>query len=160
LITALALVSLFGLINAVIMGAPRILYGLSRDGLFFDKAEQVSKGGTPVVALLLTTLAAIFLVLTGTFERLLSMAAFIYVAIYLTGFIAVFVLRKREPELPRPYKIWGYPWTTLIVIIGSILFLIAAVVTDTANSIYAMALIAVSYPVYLLKKKFSNPAKS
>ncbi len=83
------------------------------------------------------------------------MAAFIYVAIYLTGFIAVFVLRKREPELPRPYKIWGYPWTTLIVIIGSILFLIAAVVTDTANSIYAIVLIAVSYPVYLLTKKFN-----
>ncbi len=156
LITALALVSLFGLINAVIMGAPRILYGLSRDGLFLERADQVSKGGTPVVALLLTTLAAIFLVLTGTFERLLSMAAFIYVAIYLTGFIAVFILRKREPDLPRPYKAWGYPWTTLIVIIGSILFLIGAVATDTANSIYAMVLIAVSYPVYLLTKKFNT----
>ena len=45
------------------------------------------------------------------FERLLSMAAFLYVAIYLTGFVAVFVLRKRESDLPRPYKAWGYPWT-------------------------------------------------
>ncbi|MEO6333808.1 MAG: APC family permease [Pyrinomonadaceae bacterium] len=155
LVTALALVSLLGLINAVTMGAPRILYGLSRDGLFFQKGEQVSKSGTPVVALLLTTLAAIFLVLTGTFERLLSMAAFIYVAIYLTGFIAVFVLRKREPDLLRPYKAWGYPWTTLIVIVGSILFLIGAAVTDTVNSIYAILLIAVSYPVYMFTKKFN-----
>ena len=155
LVTALALVSLLGLINAVIMGAPRILYGLSRDGLFLEKGEQVSKSGTPVVALLLTTLAAIFLVLTGTFERLLSMAAFIYVAIYLTGFIAVFVLRKREPDLLRPYKAWGYPWTTLIVIVGSILFLIGAVVTDTTNSVYAIVLIAVSYPVYIFTKKFN-----
>ena len=154
LVTALALVSLFGLINAVIMGAPRILYGLSRDGLFISRAERVSKGGTPVVALLLTTLATIFLVVTGTFERLLSMAAFTYVAIYLSGFVAVFVLRKREPNMPRPYRAWGYPWTTLIVILGSILFLIGAVVSDTENSIYALLLIAVSFPIYLAAKKF------
>lgn len=156
LITALALVSLLGLINAVIMGAPRILYGLSRDGLFSSRGTRVSRGGTPVVALLLTTLAAILLVLSGTFERLLGMAAFLYVAIYMTGFAAVFVLRKREPELPRPYKAWGYPWTTLIVLIGSLAFLIGATINDTANSIYAVLLIALSYPIYLLTKKFSK----
>ena len=67
----------------------------------------------------------------------------------------MFVLRKREPELPRPYKAWGYPWTPAIVIIGSILFLIGGLITGTANSLYAIALISVSYPAYLLVKKFS-----
>jgi len=114
----------------------------------------VNRGGTPVVALLLTTMAAVLLVLSGTFERLLAMAAFIYVAIYITGFAALFVLRKREPELPRPFKAWGYPWTTLIVLTGSLLFLVGAILSDTANSIYAVLLIALSYPVYLLVKRF------
>ena len=134
LVTALALISLLGLINAVTMVGPRILYGLSRDGLVFSKCTQVSRGGTPVVALMFTTLAAILLVLSGTFERLLGMTAFLYVAMYSTGFAAVFVLRKREPELPRPFRAWGYPWTTLIVFIGSLVFLIGATTTDPANS--------------------------
>ena len=159
LITALALVSLLGLINAVSMGAPRIIYGLSRDGLFSSKGTRISRGGTPVVAVLLTSLAAILLVASGTFERLLGMAAFLYVAIYSTGFAAVFVLRKREPELPRPYRAWGYPWTTLIVLIGSLVFLIGAIISDTANSMYAALLTVLSYPIYLLIKKFSDRDK-
>ncbi|HYY57899.1 MAG TPA: APC family permease [Pyrinomonadaceae bacterium] len=156
LITALALLSLLGLINAVTMGGPRILFGLSRDRLFSSVGARVNRGGTPVVALFLTTLAAVILVISGTFERLLAMAAFLYVAIYITGFAALFVLRKREPELPRPFKAWGYPWTTLIVLAGSILFLVGAIVSDTANSIYAVLLIALSYPVYLLVKRFGD----
>ena len=152
LITALALLSLLGLINAVTMGGPRILFGLSRDHLFSLEGARVNRGGTPFVALFLTTLAAILLVATGTFERLLGMTAFLYVAIYTTGFASLFVLRKREPELPRPFRAWGYPWTTLTVLIGSLIFLVGALVSDTANSIYAVLLIAISYPVHLLVK--------
>lgn len=152
LITALALVSLLGLINAVTMGGPRILYGLSRDGMFSSKGAWVSRNGTPMAALFLTTLAAVLLVLSGTFERLLGMTAFLYVAIYTTGFAALFVLRKREPELPRPFRAWGYPWTTLIVLAGSLLFLGGAIYSDTLNSIYALLMIAISYPVHLLVK--------
>jgi APA family basic amino acid/polyamine antiporter len=156
LITALALLSLLGLINAVTMGGPRILYGLSRDGMFSSVGARVNRGGTPVVALFLTTMAAVVLVLSGTFERLLAMAAFLYVAIYITGFAALFVLRKREPELPRPFKAWGYPWTTLIVLAGSLLFLVGAIISDTANSIYAVLLIALSYPVHLLVRGYGD----
>jgi APA family basic amino acid/polyamine antiporter len=156
LITALALVSLLGLINAVTMGGPRILYGLSRDGMFSSKGAWVSRHGTPVAALFLTTLAAVLLVLTGTFERLLGMTAFLYVAIYTTGFAALFVLRKREPDLPRPFRAWGYPWTTLIVLAGSLLFLAGAILSDTANSIYAMLMIAVSYPMHLLVRNSAS----
>ncbi|MCA1817433.1 MAG: APC family permease [Acidobacteria bacterium] len=158
LVTALALISLLGILNVVIMAAPRILYGLSRDDLFSSKGAVVNRGGTPVVALLLSTLAAILLVVTGTFERILGMAAFLYVAIYTTGFAALFVLRKREPELPRPFRAWGYPWTTLIVLLGSLGFLVGAIISDTANSLYAALLIALSYPVYLLTKRFGKRA--
>ncbi len=156
LIMALALLSLLGLINAVTMGGPRILYGLSRDGLFTSKAAVVSRKGTPTVALMLTTAAAILLVATGTFERLLGMMAFIYVAIYTTGFASLFALRRREPELPRPFRAWGYPWTTLCVLVGSLAFLVGAILSDTTNSLYAVLLIAIGYPAHRLVKRVSN----
>jgi APA family basic amino acid/polyamine antiporter len=65
----------------------------------------------------------------------------------------VFVLRRREPERERPYRAWGYPWTTGIALIGSILFLAGAIASDTENSIYALLLLAVSYPVFWVIKR-------
>lgn len=152
-ITALSLVSLLSIINAVLLIATRIIFAISRDGLFTLKAAVVNVGGTPVVAMLLSSLAAILLVASGTFEKLLAMAAFFYVAIYAAGFAALFILRKREPELPRPFKVWGYPWTTFIVLVGSIAFLMGVVISDTTNSFYAVALILISFPIYLIRKK-------
>ena len=147
-ITVLALVSLAGLINASIMGAPRILYGLSRDKLFSPLVDRVNRGGTPTVALVLTSLASALLVLAGDFTILLGLAAFLYVSLYLVGIVCLFVLRRREPERPRPFKAWGHPWSTAIVLAGSIAFLVGALLNDTANSGWALLLICVSVPLF------------
>ena len=72
------------------------------------------------------------------------------------AFISVIVLRRREPDLPRPYRVWGYPWTTLIVIAGSIAFLAGAVAGDTKNSLWALGLLAISGPAYLIVKRFAH----
>jgi APA family basic amino acid/polyamine antiporter len=79
--------------------------------------------------------------------------AFFFVANYILSFISLFVLRRREPDKPRPYRAWGYPFTTALALIGSLLFLAGAVLADTANSLYALLLLAVSYPVFRLMKK-------
>ena len=71
---------------------------------------------------------------------------------YTLSFISVFVLRRREPGKERPYRAWGYPWTTGLALIGSVLFLAGAVASDTWNSVYALLLLAVSYPVFLVVK--------
>ena len=63
------------------------------------------------------------------------------------------MLRRREPEKPRPYRAWGYPVTPALALIGSFLFLGGAVAADTKNSVYALLLLAVSYPVYWLLKR-------
>ncbi|MFM8258816.1 MAG: APC family permease [Vulcanococcus sp.] len=142
LITAVALVALLGLINTVVMAAPRILYGLGRDGLLPALLAGVSSGGTPVPALLITAAAAALLVLAGSFERLLGMGAFLYVGLPLVGIAALLWLRRREPELPRPFQSWGYPLTPLLVAGVSLAFLLAALWSDTANSLLALALAA------------------
>ncbi|MFY8149214.1 MAG: APC family permease [Prochlorococcaceae cyanobacterium] len=148
LITVLALVSCLGLINAVIMAAPRVLYGLSRDGLGLPLLVRVNAGGTPVAALALTAAAAAALVLVADFAVLLGMAAFLYVLLYATGIASLVVLRWREPELPRPFRDWGYPLTALTVGLTSLAFLLGALWSDTRNSLLALGLILLSVPLH------------
>ena len=90
---------------------------------------------------------------------MLAVLAFFFVINYSISFLSVFVLRFKEPKTPRPYRAWGYPWTTGLALIGSIAFLVGAVVSDIKNSVYALVLLAVSYPVFLLLKWISKQGK-
>ena len=156
-IRVLAILSLLSTINAYTLTAPRILYAMSCDELFHHRASRVNKGGTPTITLLFSTIAATLFILSGTFNTVLAALAFFFVANYSMGYISVIVLRRREPELPRPYRAWGYPWTTLIVLLGSIAFLIGAVITDKQNSLWALGILAASYPLYLIVRFLAPP---
>jgi basic amino acid/polyamine antiporter, APA family len=158
LILIVSLVAAVSTINAVMLLMPRILFAMSRDGLLPRAVASVNPGGTPTTALLLGTLAAIALVLSGGFEKLVAMASFLFVTVYLSGFCALFVLRVREPDLPRPFKMWGYPWTNGGVLLASAAFLVASIVGDLKNALFTLILIALSYPIYhLLVKKNPRP---
>jgi APA family basic amino acid/polyamine antiporter len=151
-IRILMVVSLLSTINACHLMSSRVLFAMSKDGLFLRAGASVNRGGTPWFALLVSALAAVAFILTGTFERVLSLLAFFFVANYTVSFITVFVLRRREPDAPRPYRAWGYPFTTGLSLLGSVAFLIGAIVADRQNSLYALLLLMVSYPAYLLVK--------
>jgi APA family basic amino acid/polyamine antiporter len=155
-ITFLAVISVVSLLNSNIMSGPRIAFAMARDGLFFRRAADVNKGGTPWFALLLTVGLAMPFIYFGTFETLLAILSFLFILIYLSGFAALIVLRRREPDLERPYRAWGYPWTTTVVIVGALAFLAAAIVADSLNALYTIALILISYPAYLYVKRLSR----
>jgi len=155
LIVVLALISSFGLVNAVVMGAPRILFGLSRDGLFLPQFAAVSASGTPVLGLVVTTASAGLLVIFGDFTILLGIASFLYVLLYLSGITALVLLRWREPDLERPFRDPGYPISAAIVWLGSLAFLIAAIRNDTANSAGALGLILLSLPLHQLTRRLA-----
>ena len=121
--------------------APRILLAIGRDGLFTAKAAGVSAGGTPRVALAVSSAAAIALILTGTFEQIVALAAVIFLLTYIAVYAAVFVLRRREPDLPRPYRALGYPFTTGVVLSGCVMVLIAALMEDPRSGVIAAVLI-------------------
>ena len=162
-IRVLAIISMLSTINAYTLSGPRTLYAMSCDGLFTHHGRAVNKGGTPTITLLVSTVVAVLFIVSGTFNQVLAVVAFFFVSYYTLAFISVIVLRRREPDLPRPYRVWGYPWTTLIVIFGSIAFLAGAVAGDTKNSLWALGLLAISLPVYLIVKRFGelpNPDKS
>jgi APA family basic amino acid/polyamine antiporter len=151
---SLTILSMLSAINAYHLMASRTLYAMSRDGLFFSAATSVNRGGTPTVSLLVGTVVALLFIAFGqTFERVITVLAFFFVANYTLSFASLFVLRWRKPGLARPYRAWGYPWTTALALAGSVAFLAGAVATDTRNSLFALALLAVSYPLFLLMKR-------
>jgi basic amino acid/polyamine antiporter, APA family len=135
-------------INACLMISPRILFGMARDGLMPRWMTTINEGGTPASALLLCTVMALALVFSGSFETLIAIASFLFVAVYLSGFAALFALRVREPELARPFKMWGYPWSNLGVFLASATFLVLTVVADPKDAFFTLVMIALSYPVY------------
>lgn len=149
IIRTLTIIAMLSGINAYHLMASRVLFAMSRDGLFSAKAAQVNEGGTPTVALFVSTIVAVLFILSGTFEKVIAVLAFFFVANYTMTFISVFVLRWREPNLARPYRAWGYPWTTALALVGSIAFLAGAVASDTRNSVYALLLLAASYPAFI-----------
>jgi APA family basic amino acid/polyamine antiporter len=149
----LTIVSMLSAINALHLMATRVIFAMSRDGLFTEKAAVVNIGGTPTVSLFLSTAVAVMFIVFGqTFDRVIIVLAFFFVANYILSFISLFVLRFREPDKPRPYRAWGYPITPGLALIGSVLFLAGAVYAETENSLYALALLGASYPVYRLVK--------
>jgi APA family basic amino acid/polyamine antiporter len=153
----LTILSMLSGINALHLMATRVIFAMSRDGLFTTKAATVNQGGTPTVALFMSaSVALLFIIFGQTFEKVITVLAFFFVANYILSFISVFVLRRREPEKERPYRAWGYPWTTGLALVGSVVFLLGAIASDTRNSIYALGLLAVSYPVFRLTRALSS----
>ncbi len=146
--TVISFVTIISVMNATLMVTPRILVGLSRDGLGMQRAAAVSVSGTPRFALGLSSVAAALLVLTGTFEQIIALGAVLFVFNYISAYTAVFVLRRREPALPRPYRAFGFPVSTAVVLMGSVLFLVAAVADDHRSAVIVATLLLVSIPVY------------
>ncbi len=163
-ISALLIVSMLSGINAYHLMASRITFAMSRDGLLPGMLARVNRGGTPTTALLLSTVGAVGLTLLPLlrvgekrpFEDVLAVTTFFFVTDYVLAYFAMFVLRRREPDAPRPYRAWGYPWTTGLAILGSLAFLAGAIAGDTRNSVYALLVLAAGYPLYLLSRQFSK----
>lgn len=151
-VTFLLMISIMGIINAQIMFNPRVIFAMGRDGLFFRFVTQVNSGGTPLYATALTAGASILMILTNTYSKLSDIATFFFVLCYASAFAALIRMRRTEPELARPVRAWGYPFTTWLLLLASLAFLVGVVIGDFSSSMYALGFIIVSYPVYRLIK--------
>ncbi len=152
-VRALMVLALAALANSSILCATRVLYAMSRDGWGARGIARVNAGGTPSVALFLTTIVTMAFLTSGSFNRVIAVTTFFFVARYAMSYLAVFRLRKREPAMPRPYRAWGYPWTTAAAAGGSLAFLVGAIASDTRNSLYGFLVLLASYPIYRLARK-------
>jgi APA family basic amino acid/polyamine antiporter len=157
-VRAAMVVALVALVNGVILAATRVLYAMSRDGWGGRALTRVNQGGTPSIALFASTGVTMAFLLSGSFNRVIAITAFFFVAKYGMSYLAVFMLRSREPETPRPYRSWGYPWTTALAVAISVAFLAGVFASDERNSLYGVVLLLASYPVYRLTKKYAQSA--
>ena len=148
MVTVISLLTVLSLLNNTMLTTPRILYGIGRDGLLSEKAAMVSEGGTPRIALAITSAFVVVVVMSGTFEQIIALYSVLFLLCYVSAFLAVFVLRYREPQLPRPYKALGYPFSTAIVLLGSVAFLVAAIAEDPRSGLIAAAFLAGCAPAY------------
>jgi basic amino acid/polyamine antiporter, APA family len=149
LVTAISVLTILSALNNTLLWAPRVLFGIGRDGLFTEKAASVSKGGTPRGALLLSSSAVALIILSGSFEQIIALYAVLFLVLYVSAFLAVLVLRRREPQFARPYRAWGFPFTTFVVLAGSVVFLIVAMLEDPRSAVIAAAYIAACVPAYV-----------
>src|SRR5947208_280526 len=157
IIRSIMVISMLSCLNANQLFCSRTLYSMSADGLFFRQATKVNPGGTPTIALLLSTMAGIIFVI-WPFQRVIAMLSFFFVANYALSYTSVFALRKREPELRRPYRAWGYPWLTGVALVASVLFLIGSILTDQKNAPLALGMLVLSYPVFRVLQRVSRKA--
>ncbi len=146
----LILGSILGAVNALVMMACRVPIAMSEDHLMPPSFTTVNAGGTPTVSHWVTIGIALAFILSGTFNTVLALAAFFFVANYVLSFASVFVLRRKEPDTPRPFRVPGFPWTTGLVLLGSVAFIGGSLLSDRTNSLRSVLLLAASWPTYRL----------
>ena len=150
-VAAIIALSIGGALNVVILTGGRIYYAMARDGMFFSAAAHVHpRFRTPGTALFVQAAWTSVLILSGTFEQLLTYTTFSLVGFSALAVSAVFVLRRRHPELPRPYAVWGYPWLPAIYLLGAIGILLNTIWERPVECGIGIGLCAGGVPIYRL----------
>jgi APA family basic amino acid/polyamine antiporter len=130
------------------MSTPRILQALAVDGLAVRRAGEISKGGNPIFAVLLSWGLSVGLILIGGFNFLLHLSIFFYLFLYVVVIVGVIVLRSRQPDADRPYRAWGHPWSTYTCLLCWLLIALFQAVAEIDTAAYAAIMVAISWPVY------------
>lgn len=154
LVSAIILLSIIGSLNGAILTCPRVYFAQAQDGLFFRRFGEVHpRYQTPGFAILAQGVWAAVLIVSGSYETLIDYAMFAIWFSYVFTVAAVLVLRRTQPDLPRPYRMWGYPVTPLLFLGVAIWFLGNMLITRPGPSLAAVGLIAAGLPVYFIWKK-------
>lgn len=157
LISAIVIISTFGSLNGSILTGPRVFYAMANDGLFFKKVAKVHpRFHTPGFSIFIQALWASLLTLVGTFEQIFTFAMFVSIIFWIAAAASVFTLRKKRPDLPRPYKTWGYPYVPAVFIAASFGILFNTLLEKPVEALAGLALTALGIPAYFIWKHRST----
>jgi basic amino acid/polyamine antiporter, APA family len=145
---AAAIVMLLAHQNLLYMSTPRIIQALAVDGLAIRRAGEISKGGNPIFAVLLSWGFSVGLILIGGFHFLLHLLIFFVLFITVVLIAGVIILRLRQPGADRPYRAWGHPWSTYTCLFGWLVLALFEAVAQIDTAAYAVIFVAISWPVY------------
>jgi APA family basic amino acid/polyamine antiporter len=148
MIAVLIMVSTFGCINGLVMAGARVYYTMAQDGLFFKQAATLNKNAVPQWALWSQAVVAALLCLSGRYGELLDMVSFVVVIFYVLTIIGIFILRKKKPEMERPYKAFGYPVLPLIYVLMGTSFCILLVMFKPEYTWPGLIITLLGVPLY------------
>ena len=149
-IAVVILFSMFGAAGAIILTSPRVYFAMARDGLFFKKIAEVHpRYRTPYISILVLGIWSALLSLSGTFEQLLTYVIFGQWIFFGLTVGSVFILRRKRPDLPRPYKTWGYPVTPLLFVLCAMYISLNSVIYTFWNAMAGLGVILAGIPAYL-----------
>lgn len=152
-LTVFAIFSLLSILNAYMMIPSRILLGLSRDSYFFKFGSYINTGGTPIYALIISYILAFILILNSSFEQLFGFSSFMLLVVTGLAYAAVIKLRITHPHEPRPYKAWGYPYSTMLTIAATLAMFIGFAFSDPKSLVVIILLAAISYPIFRVMRR-------
>lgn len=156
-ISLAVLISVFGALNGSILAGPRVYYAMAKDRLFFQRVAKVHpRFRTPSFAILIQAVWSCVLALSGTFEQIITFVIFVSVIFWIAATASVFTLRRKYPDLPRPYKTWGYPVVPVLFIIASSGILLNTLIEKPTESLAGVGLTVIGIPVYYYWKRKSN----
>jgi basic amino acid/polyamine antiporter, APA family len=149
LVAALVMLSTFGCLNATIMTGPRHYYAMAQDGLFFPALAAVHpRYRTPFIATAVLTILALAAVASQTFAQLAETMIVGVIPFYALAIAGLFILRRRAPELPRPYRTPGYPLVPLLPLVALVALLGNALIEHPARTAASLAYLALGVPVF------------
>ena len=149
----LIMVSTFGCNNGLILSGARVYYAMAKDGLFYKKAGTLNKNNVPAFALIIQAIWTCVLCLSGTYGKLLDYCTFASLAFYILTIIAVFILRVKEPNIPRPYKAFGYPVIPAVYILVGSAICINLLIYKSDTSWAGVGIVLLGIPIYYLNKR-------
>ncbi|MFM2136076.1 MAG: hypothetical protein RL021_1476 [Bacteroidota bacterium] len=155
---AMIMISTFGCLNGIIFTAGRVYYAMANDGFFFKSAAKLNKNKVPANALTMQCAWACLLCFSGTYGSLLDYIMFVVMLFYALTIIGLFVLRKKRPDMERPYKAFGYPVLPAIYILLALWVVGVMFLHKMDYCLYGLIIVGVGIPVYYLFKR--NNAKS
>ena len=153
LMAALIMISTFGCNNGIILAGARVYYAMAKDGLFFKRAGTLNKNNVPGYALIIQAIWASVLCLSGTYGDLLDYVTFASLLFYIVTIAGLFILRKKEPETERPYKVFAYPILPILYIVIALTICVILLITKPQNTWSGLFIVSLGIPVYYLAKR-------
>lgn len=150
------MVSTFGCNHGLILAGPRVYYAMARDGLFFKKVGEINRKGVPGFAIVVQGVWAILLCLSGTYSNLLDYVIFAVLIFFTLTILAIFILRVRRPDIPRPYKAFGYPVIPMVYILTTTFIMIILLIYKPNYTFPGLVIVLLGIPVFYIWKRFSN----
>lgn len=152
LMAILIMISTFGCNNGIILAGARVYYAMAKDGLFFKGAAKLNQHDVPAYALWVQAIWASILCLSGTYGDLLDYTTFASLLFYIITISGIFVLRKKEPNTERPYKVLAYPILPILYIIAAASICLILLYTKPQNTWSGLFIVLLGSPFYFIVK--------